>query len=249
MTPVRLISTRLNVGLPGKFHNGVPRTLVVAGSGGVPLTATAITGNLTVVSPTKGGYVAVTKDPLVSPSTSTLNFPSGVRSRANGFFAPLSGGGAISIVYNVGSGSATADMILDVTGYFEAGTGGLRFYPLNPSRALNTRPTAVLSGLTGKFVANNPRTLDVDGHWGVPIGAQAVTANLTVTAQTGSGFVAVTPDPAVAPTTSTVNFTVGDTMANGLVEPLNGSGNCSLTYVSAAGKKTDLILDLSGYFQ
>ena len=38
-------------------------------------------------------------------------------------------------------------------------------------------------------------------------------------------------------------------MANGLVGPLNGSGNSSFTYVSGSGKKTDLILDLSGYFE
>lgn len=249
LTPVRVISTRTGVGLSGKFHAGSPRTLVVAGSSGVPLTATAITGNLTVVGPTKAGYVAITKDPVASPSTSTLNFPAGVTSRANGFFAPLSATGAVSIVYNVGSGTASADMIMDITGYFESGTGGLRFVPLNPSRIMNTRPTAVLSGLGGKFHANTPRTLDVDGHWGVPTGAAAITANLTVTAQTGSGFVAVTPDPVVAPATSTINFPVGDTMANGLVGPLNGTGNCSLTYVSGAGKTTDLLLDLSGYFE
>jgi hypothetical protein len=248
-TPSRIINTRSNVGLPGKFASGTPRSFVAAGVGGVPLTATAITGNLTVVSPTKGGNVAITKDPVASPPTSTLNFPTGVHSQANGFFAPLNGSGAFSLVYNAGSASARADIIVDVTGYFETGTGGFRFVPLEPGRVMNTRSTAVLSGLTGKFHAGTPRTLDVDGHWGVPIGAKAVVANLTVAGQTGSGNVAVTPDPTATPTTSTINFPVGSSMANGLVGPLNSSGDLSMTYSSGAGKTTDLILDLSGYFQ
>jgi hypothetical protein len=248
-TPSRIINTRSNVGLPGKFASGTPRSFVAAGVGGVPLTATAITGNLTVVSPTKGGNVAITKDPVASPPTSTLNFPTGVHSQANGFFAPLNGSGAFSLVYNAGSASARADIIVDVTGYFETGTGGFRFVPLEPGRVMNTRSTAVLSGLTGKFHAGTPRTLDVDGHWGVPIGAKAVVANLTVAGQTGSGNVAVTPDPTATPTTSTINFPVGSSMANGLVGPLNSSGDLSMTYSSGAGKTTDLILDVSGYFQ
>jgi hypothetical protein len=172
-----------------------------------------------------------------------------VHSQANGFFAPLNGSGAFSLVYNAGSASARADIIVDVTGYFETGTGGFRFVPLEPGRVMNTRSTAVLSGLTGKFHAGTPRTLDVDGHWGVPIGAKAVVANLTVAGQTGSGNVAVTPDPTATPTTSTINFPVGSSMANGLVGPLNSSGDLSMTYSSGAGKTTDLILDLSGYFQ
>ncbi len=250
ISPVRVISTRLGTGLSRTVPQWNPEDARDrGGTSGVPITATAVTGNLTVVKPTRGGYVAITQDPVASPPTSTLNFPTGTTSRANGFFAPLSAGHAVSIVYNVGSGSATADMIMDITGYFVPGTAGLHFFPLNPSRALNTRPTAVLSGLTGKFTANVPRTLDVDGHWGVPVGAEAITANLTVTAQTGSGFVAVTPDPDATPSTSTLNFPVGDTMANGLVGPLNSSGNSSFTYVSGSGKKTDLILDLSGYFE
>jgi len=40
-----------------------------------------------------------------------------------------------------------------------------------------------------------------------------------------------------------------DSRANGLVAPLNGSGDTFLVYVGATGKKTDLILDLSGYFE
>ena len=121
--------------------------------------------------------------------------------------------------------------------------------PLNPGRIMDTR-VAVLPGLSGAFKATVPRVLPVDGHWGVPVGAAAVIGNLTVTAQTGGGYVTVSPDaPPPAPATSTINFPLGDTRANGLVGPLNGTGDTYLVYMSAAGRPAHLILDLSGYFK
>ena len=43
----------------------------------IPPTATAITGNFTVVSPSKAGYAAVTRDATSNPPNSTINFPGG----------------------------------------------------------------------------------------------------------------------------------------------------------------------------
>ena len=115
---------------------------------------------------------------------------------------------------------------------------------------MDTRSTAFLSGLSGVFHANTARILPVDGHWGVPVGAAAVSGNLTVTSQNGAGYVAVSPGlPAPVPATSTLNFPLGDTRANGLVTPLNGTGDTYLVYVGATGKTTHMILDLSGYFE
>ena len=245
--PARILDTRFGTGLTGKFVANAARTLQVTSAlGPIPVTATAITGNLTVVSPSKAGYASVTQDLTDTPTTSTINFPKG-SVRANGVFAPLDSGGALSIVYKAGAGG-TSHIVLDVTGYFVPGTGGLKFVPLNPSRILDSRPTAVLSGITGKFSNATPETLDVRGHWGVPLGAEAVTGNLTVTGQTAAGYVSVTPIANTDPGTSTMNFPKGDTMANGIVAPLNGSGNSSLVYKASAGHSTYLILDLSGYF-
>ena len=250
LAPVRVLDTRgpTPIGLSGTFANNVPRTLTIAGTNGVPLSATAITGNLTVTQQSAGGYLAITKDPTADPATSTLNFPVS-DNRANGVFAPLDGSGALSIVYKATAGAHT-HVILDVTGYFEPGTAGLRFVPLNPGRIMDTRPGAVLSLKTGVFHAGAARALDVAGHWGVPVGAQAFTGNLTVTAQTGVGYIAVSPAaPPPVPGTSTLNFPLGDNRANGLVSPLNGAGQTWLVYIGATGKTTQLILDLSGYFE
>jgi hypothetical protein len=249
LTPVRVLDTRIGTGLTGKFVNSVPRTLTVAGTNGIPLTATAVTGNVTITQQSGPGYFAVTKDPTATPATSTLNFPVS-DNRGNGLFAPLNGAGELSMVYKSGTPGATTHVVFDVTGYFEPGTAGLRFVPLNPSRIMDTRSTAVLSGLSGPFAANTARILQVDGHWGVPIGAAAVTGNLSVTGQTGAGYVSTAPTlPPPVPATASLNFPLGDTRGNGLVGPLNGSGDTYLVYVGATGKKAQLILDLSGYFE
>ncbi|MGZ8501588.1 MAG: hypothetical protein ACXWW6_01920 [Candidatus Limnocylindrales bacterium] len=248
VTPFRILDTRANVGLPGKFHANTVRTLQITG-GPVPAGATAITGNFTMVSPSKVGYAAVTKDPDNTPPNSTINFPAG-SVRANGVFAPLSASGALSIVYKAKTGG-TSHVLLDVTGYFMDDLTGLKFVPLNPSRIMDSRSSAVLSGVSGAFHSGTPKTLTAQGHWGVPLAAVAVTGNLTVNGQTARGYVSATPDPDPTPPTSTINFLAGDTMANGIVAPLNGTGRSSFVYkgTPSAGKVTHLIFDLSGYFE
>lgn len=249
LTPARILDTRSNKGLAGKFVNGTARQLTVAGFGGVPAGAKAITGNLTVTQQSAGGYLSVSPGvPAATPATSNLNFPVS-DNRANGLFAPLDGAGKLWIVYKSVAGSTT-HVILDVTGYFVQGLTGLHFVPLNPGRIMDTRSAALLSGLSGQFGANASRILEVDGHWGVPAGSKAITGNLTVTAQTGPGYISVSPNaPPPAPATSTLNFPLGDNRANGLVAPLDVTGNTYLVYIAATGRKTDLILDLSGYFE
>ncbi len=121
-----------------------------------------------------------------------------------------------------------------MTGYYVPGTGGLRFFPLNPGRRLDGRP-GINIGLAGGFTANTSRELVVDGHLAVPVGASAITGNLTVTGQTTAGFAAMTPDPDNNPSTSTLNFPVGDNRANGVTVPLNASGNTSLVYKAPSG--------------
>jgi len=250
IAPSRILDTRSNTGLTGKFVNGTARQLQVTGTGGIPAGATAITGNLTVTQQSAGGFLSVSPGmPAVSPTTSSLNFPVS-DNRANGLFAPLDGSGKLWIVYKSGVAGATTHVILDVTGYFVHDSSGMRFVPLNPARIMDTRSGTVLSVLHNPFIAGTARSLPIAGHWGVPLDAMAVSGNLTVTGQTGGGFVSMSPlIPPPVPTTSTINFPLGDNRANGLVASLNGSGATYIVYVGPTGKHTDLIFDLSGYFE
>ncbi|MGD0862240.1 MAG: hypothetical protein ABSA21_05705 [Candidatus Limnocylindrales bacterium] len=243
--PNRVLDTRPagNIGLQGQFPAGQHRKIQIAGVAGLPLSGiVAVTGNLTVVKPSAKGYVTIGPNPTDTPGSSTINFPAG-DIRANNVVVPVNSDGTLSAVYIAPAG-ATVDLVLDISGYFTA-SGGALYNTLAPARILDSRYD---TGVTGPFGANTPKTLQVTGHGGVPSGALAITANLTVTAQTYAGFAAVGPSISSSTTFSTLNFPKGDNRANGVTVPLAGNGSLQLVYVAPPGRTAQLILDVSGYY-
>ena len=240
ITPLRVLSSRDGIGLIGPFSSNVPRTFAVAGVGNIPGNADAITGNLTVTGQTAAGYVALTPTETANPASSTLNFPLG-DNRANNVTIALSPGGTLSAVYKAAVGRHV-NVILDVTGYFLSGSGQ-HYFTTVPTRILESRSS--LGAPT--FHANVAQTFAVQGVAGIPAEATAITANLTVTGQTKAGYVSLTPTLDNSPSTSTINFPVGDTRANGLTIPIGPNGNVSAVYRAASGT-ANLILDVTGYY-
>lgn len=242
IAPTRLLDSRDGTGLAGQFDTGTPRSVLIGGRGGVPTNAVAITGNLTITNQTSGGYVSITPTQVATPGTSNLNFPSG-DNRANNFTAPLGGDRTVSLVFQ-GSAGSSADLIVDVTGYFVQGDAGALYIPIAPSRVLDTRYG---TGLSGPFAAGSPRDMAVAGTMGIPSGAVGVTGNATVVGSTRAGYVTLGPSVESAPATSTINFPTGDTRANGFDLQL-GSGRLAAVYTAAPGALTHLIIDITGYF-
>ena len=126
-----------------------------------------------------------------------------------------------------------------------AKTSGATYHPLTPARLLDTRSGV---GLSGKLVANTPATFGVSGRGGVPAGATGVTGNLTVTGSSAGWAVYLGPAPVASPTSSTINFTKGQVLANGLTVALSTAGALSATYMSTTGATTDLVFDVTGFF-
>jgi hypothetical protein len=241
LTPARLLDSRFGNGLSGKFGANAPRTFQVSGRGGVPANAVAVTGNFTVTNQTSAGAAFLGPNSTPSPSTSTINFPVG-DNRANGVTLALGPGGSLSATYMASSG--TTDFVFDVTGYFVPDQSGSTYLPLTPARLLDSR---FGNGLSGAFSANTPRTFQVGGRGGVPANAVAVTGNFTVTNQTSAGAGFLGPNATASPTTSTINFPVGDSRANGVTLALGAGGTLSATYM-ASGGSADFIFDVTGYF-
>jgi subtilisin family serine protease len=120
------------------------------------------------------------------------------------------------------------------------------FVPLTPARLLDSRFGV---GLSGPFAKGVPRTFQVTGLGGVPAEATAVTGNLTVTASTAPGFAYLGPDPLANPPSSTINFPLGDSRANGVTVALSATGTLSATYIGTSnGSTTHLLFDVTGYF-
>jgi hypothetical protein len=116
LAPARLLDTRVGNGLSAKLSANVPATFQVAGRGGVPADATAVTGNLTVTGSTSPWAVYIGPDPVASPTSSNVNFLAG-QIRGNGLYVRLGATGALSATYMSNAGNTT-DLVLDVTGYF-----------------------------------------------------------------------------------------------------------------------------------
>jgi len=114
LTPSRILDTRVGNGLSGPFSAQSPRTFQVSGRGGVPASAVAVTGNLTVTNQSAAGYVYLGPNPTASPTSSTVNFPAG-DTRANGVTVALGAGGTLSATFGY---AGTTDLVFDVTGYF-----------------------------------------------------------------------------------------------------------------------------------
>jgi hypothetical protein len=244
ITPVRVLDTRSGTGLSGKFSANTPRSFQVAGLYGVPSSAMAVTGNLTVTDATSGWAVFLGPNSTSSPGSSTINFKAG-QTVANGVTVGLSTTGTLSATYMSTTGQ-TIDLVFDVTGYFVQGdTSGARYVPITPARILDTR---VGNGLYGAQAANTPATFAVWGYGGVPSNALGVTGNLTVTDSTSGWAVFLGPNPNYAPSTSTVNFLAGQVVANGVTVGLSSTGTLSATYLSTTGQTTDLVFDVTGYF-
>ena len=218
---------------------------VTGGTSGVPAGATAVTGNLTVTAQTSLGYLYVGPNPVDNPTSSTLNFPVG-DDRANGVTVALSATGSLSITFVAPSSGPTAHAIFDVSGYFISGGSGETYHSLTPTRILDTRNG---TGLSGPFSSDIARTFMVRGVGGVSGTAKAVTGNLTVTSQTSLGYLFVGPIAVDNPTSSTLNFPLGDDRANGVTVALNGTGTLSITYVAPTlGPTAHVIFDVTGYF-
>jgi spore germination protein YaaH len=250
LNPARILDSRDGTGgLSGKFSASVARTFQVTGAGGVPAGTVAVTGNLTVTQQSAAGYLFIGPNAANNPTSSTLNFPVG-DNRANAVTVALGTGsalGTLSVTYVAGIPTATTDVVFDVSGYFTPGATGATYHALNPARILDTRNGT--GGLSGKFSAYRARTFQAAGAGGVPFGAVAITGNLTVTQQSAAGYLFMGPIPTNNPTSSTLNFPVGDNRANAITVALSTGGTLSVTYVAAStNSTTHVVFDVSGYF-
>jgi len=116
IVPARLLDSSSGLGLTGPFATNVSRPLVVGGKGGIPAAAAGISGNLTLVNPSGGGFAFISPLPVGLPTSSTVNL-NPHQTAANGFDVALNAGN-VCLVWAGPAGTST-NMQLDVTGYWK----------------------------------------------------------------------------------------------------------------------------------
>ena len=238
LSPARITDTRTGSGQANEgLHLGPGATLAVQVTGAGPVPASGVSGvilNVTATHTTASSFFTVWPDGVTKPVASNVNWTAGL-TIPNRVFVPVGSNGKVDI-YN---GAGTADVIVDVSGYFTDGTASGRYFtPRNPVRILDTRPGSPLG-------AKGTRTLTVGGVNGVPRFATAVILNVTVTNTSAASFLTVHPSTTALPNASDLNWTAGQTIPNLVVATLGTTGAISI--YNQAGT-TDVIVDLLGYF-
>ena len=129
-----------------------------------------------------------------------------------------------------------------------------RIYRINYPKSLNTVPpcrvvdTRDPPGPWGGPPLGGPdRTFVLAGRCGIPAGARAVSANLTVVQPGTDGFLSIYPGSGATPTSSLINFRAGQVRANNAVLMLGAAGDVVVRNGSSGS--VHFLLDVSGYFE
>ncbi|WP_166664356.1 hypothetical protein [Actinophytocola oryzae] len=226
LSPVRVLDTRDTgpVGAQGLL------TLDLAER--VPATATAVTLNVTGVTPTAPTYVTVFPAGVAVPTASNLNLAAG-DTRANQVTVALGTERKVGLYNNDGA----VHLVADLAGYYATPASGAKYTALAGSRVLDTRANG------GSLGAGATRVLDLTGR--VPASATAVTVNLTATGVTAPTFVTAWRADTPRPNASNLNVTPGETRPNLVTVALGPDRRVNL-YNNAG--TADLLADLTGFY-
>lgn len=125
-----------------------------------------------------------------------------------------------------------------------APAAALDYYTVEPCRIYDSRLAA------GALVSGIARSIQATGTCGIPAGARALTANVTVVGPTGTGNATLYPGNYPQPNASTISFEAGTTRASHAVLPLATDGGGTLTALAsiAGSGSAHVAIDVSGYF-
>jgi hypothetical protein len=230
----------------------------VGGIGAVPAGASAVVLNLTATRATQASVITAYPAGHARPNASNLNVRPGV-SVANLITVPLGAHGAISLHSSAGA----LDLVADVVGYYRTGSGA-RFNAVTPCRIYDTRVGVgtCLPGWGrdrgGALLPNHYLPLAVPGLIGpVPLGATALALNITAVNARATVLSAFPDSVTVLPLSSTLNVAGPSPVANQALVALPPGVPNQADKHNPAGKvdiynffgRTDVIVDLSGYFR
>jgi hypothetical protein len=129
-------------------------------------------------------------------------------------------------------------------------------FTVPPCRIVDTRYVG------GAIPASGSRNFAVAGtipnqggqtNCGVPFGpAKGVFINVVAVEPSGPGYLTVHPWPSSLPLASTLNFSAGQTIANGVLVPICDTDTVSCTFdftVTMGPASANIVIDVTGYLQ
>jgi len=232
ITPYRALGTA-SAGTPVVAGTPAAVQITSATAGEVPAGATAAVLNVTASAPTSAGYLELYPTGAApATATSNVNFVAG-ETVANLVTVPLSASGSVTVANFAG----TTAVDVDVEGYYSAAGAGL-YNPVSPVRVAGTAAAGT------PVAANTAVPVTVTGGT-IPTSATAVVVNLTAAGGTSASYLSAYAAGATPATTSSLNFTAGETVANRDVVNV-GTGGQIEVYNFAGSVNVDV--DVDGYY-
>jgi uncharacterized repeat protein (TIGR01451 family) len=198
-----------------------------AGAGGGSCTAAGSGSISDTVDLPVGGTATYTLTGMVSPSATS----------------PVTNTATVAVPPGLGDPYPSNDSATD-----EDVLSGADYFTLAPCRVVDTRGLGAPVGgpvLQGQ----QTRVFAMAGHCGIPPTAKALSVNVTVTQPGATGNIRLFPAGVAVPTTSSVNYSAGQTRANNAITKLNPAGEVAAFAGQPAGTTVHLIIDVGGYFE
>jgi hypothetical protein len=203
--------------------------VAVAGVFGVPTGTAGIALNVTMTGASSDGFATVFPCGQPTPTASNVNYVKG-QDIPNFVISKPAANGTVCVF-----SSASADVIVDVEGYFPVGTG-FTAMPA-PVRLLDSRQST-------RIAAGSAKELLVTGDRGIPATTKGVALNVTAVGPAADGFITVYPCGQPTPIASNINYTRKRDIANSVLAKPGALG-----YVCFySDKEIDLVVDTAGYF-
>jgi glucose/arabinose dehydrogenase len=203
--------------------------------------------NIAYVDLVSPGFLTAWAGRTPRPLASNINAVAG-EVVANAAVVPLDADGGMLVYSN-----ATADVVIDVLGYFNAAPGAVsagRFTALPPVRIADTRnATSTQNQYTRLSASPHPIVrVPVSGRNGMPttgVSAVAVVVTAISGSFTSGGFVSASPDSAGFSGSSNINTNGGiDIRPNLVVVPLGPNGAIDLHLLNVQ----HVLVDVAGWF-
>ena len=219
----------------GLVRGGAVVRVAIAGTYGIPATATALALTVHSTNAVADGFVTVWPCNSDRPTTSVLNATTG-SSVTNHTQVGLDSGGAVCLY-----AQTSMHLVVDVSGWFGP-TATAQFHALMPSRVMDTREDV---GLPGPFSAGQNRAITVVGTDGVPsTGVQAIAAEVTSVDASIAGYITVHPCITPVPSISMVRNFAHSTAATTVTGIVDARGRWCLQ----ASTAMQVLIDVSGWY-
>jgi SpoIID/LytB domain protein len=219
----------------GLVRGGVVVRVPIAGTYGIPASATALALTVHSTGAVADGFVTVWPCNSDRPTTSVLNATKG-SSVTNHTQVGLDSGGAVCLY-----AQSSMHLVVDVSGWFGPTATSL-FHALMPSRVMDTRENV---GLAGPFAAGQNRAIRVVGTDGVPAsGVRAIAAEVTSVDAAVAGYITVHPCISPVPAISMVRNYARATAATTVAGIVDAQGRWCLQ----ASTAMQILIDVSGWY-